>query len=402
MIVLLSEKDDLHDVIYVALRGAFSIRQEREPDRCLRWIRSSDEPVVAIVIDFRNQDTHHFELVDHFGRHAPEVPVFVALERDEADHLVDLVQRGAAGWLPTPLSSTDARQRLLHVLGSPERLATPSYEMTSALAALVGESREMSRVRDMIVRAAATSEAVLVLGESGVGKELVAAAIHDVSSRSDGPFISSNVTAIASDLFESELFGSRRGAYTGAVDKKGLFEQGHKGSIFLDEIGDLSASLQPKLLRAVESGLIRPLGAESEKSVDVRLISATNRNLPTMLRSGTFRHDLWYRVSSIILRVPPLRERLDDVPALARAMLSARGFGGVRLTYAAMKLLKEYHWPGNVRELRTTLVRSVVMSGRLVLRSRDILLDQQYLDFGFGDSTDRPDIERLENGNQIS
>ncbi|MCG8480134.1 MAG: sigma 54-interacting transcriptional regulator [Spirochaetales bacterium] len=402
MIVLLSEKSDLRDVIYLALRGAFSIRQEREPSRCLRWIHSSEETLVAIVIDFRNRDTDSFDLVDNFGRRAPEVPVFVVLGRDEADHLVDLVQRGAAGWLPTPLSSTDARQRLLSVLGNPERLAEPSYEVTSALAALVGESREMSRVRDMVVRAAATSEAVLVLGETGVGKELVANAIHDVSPRRTGPFVSSNVTAIASDLFESELFGSRRGAYTGATDKKGLFEQSDKGSIFLDEIGDLSASLQPKLLRAVEYGRIRPLGAETEKAVDVRLISATNRNLQTMLRSGTFRHDLWYRVSSIIVRVPPLRERLDDVPALARAILSAKGFGGVRLTYAAIKLLKEHHWPGNVRELRTTLVRSVVMSGRILLRSRDILLDQQYLDFGLADSSNRPDIKRLENGNQIS
>lgn len=228
----------------------------------------------------------------------------------------------------------------------------------------LGRSPAAARVREEIRRAAGTAATVLVAGESGVGKELVAREIHAHSARRAAPFVALNSAAIPDTLFESEMFGHESGAFTDArASHRGAMERAHGGSLFLDEIGDLSRVVQPKLLRALEEGEALRVGGESPRRFDVRFIAATNHSLRSMCREGQFRLDLYYRLRVIEIRVPPLRDRLDDIAVLAehfaRHILAASGRPFVGLSQRALPLLMRYHWPGNVRELRTVIERAL-------------------------------------------
>ena len=240
---------------------------------------------------------------------------------------------------------------------------------------IVGVSRQVMQIQDVISRVAPTPTTVLIRGESGTGKELVARAIHRASDRSDRPLIAINCTAIAEGVLDSELFGHVKGAFTSAgTDKKGLFEEANGGTLFLDEIGDISLELQAKLLRAVDSGEIRRVGENRTREVDVRLIAATNRNLEKAIEDRQFREDLFYRLNTITIRLPPLRERRDDIPLLVEHLLQkscARVNKQVHgVSEQAMKIIQGYHWPGNIRELENVIERAVVLAppaGSLVL-----------------------------------
>jgi len=237
--------------------------------------------------------------------------------------------------------------------------------------AIVGDGRRMREVFALLDRYIDADDAVLILGESGTGKELVAHAIHLYGKRSAGPFITENVAALPESLLESELFGHRKGAFTGATaDKAGLLEAASGGVLFLDEIGDMPLDLQAKLLRVIQEGEVRPIGAREAIKVDVRLITATNRNLEEMVRDGDFREDLYYRLNVLSLCLPPLRQRLEDVSALVRRLLLdvSDGGGRVRVDPAAMEALTTYHWPGNVRELQNEIRRAAILSDGVILR----------------------------------
>lgn len=237
---------------------------------------------------------------------------------------------------------------------SPESEAEP-------LRQLVGTSRAMRRLAAAVRRAAPLRLPVLIRGDSGTGKELVARALHDEGPRTAGPFVAINAATVARDLAESELFGHLRGAFTGALrDRRGAFREAHQGTLFLDEIGALPLDVQAKLLRAVEEGVVRPLGAEAGCSVDVRLVAATCEPLERMVIERAFRGDLYERLAVCVIRVPPLRERLDDVPALASHLLAASEFGGREITRGALSVLRSQAWPGNVRELRNVIVQAAL------------------------------------------
>jgi PAS domain S-box-containing protein len=230
---------------------------------------------------------------------------------------------------------------------------------------IVGRNPAMLRVREQISNAARSEAPVIVLGESGTGKELVAAAVHALSRRKDGPFLKVNCAALNEHLLESELFGHRRGAFTGAMrDRQGRFEAASGGTIFLDEIGDMSPAMQAKLLRVLEGREIERVGENDPVSVDIRLVSATNRDLVDLVRSGGFREDLLYRVNAIPIALPPLRDRADDIPLLVAHFLprigAAAGRPGLRVTPAALEELQSYCWPGNVRQLVNALEYGVV------------------------------------------
>ncbi len=235
---------------------------------------------------------------------------------------------------------------------------------------LVGISTEVAKLRDLIRRVAPTSESVVVLGETGTGKELVARALHARSKRATAPFVVTNAAALPETLLDTELFGHERGAFTGAVARhRGLLEQADGGTLFFDELGELNLGAQARLLRVLETGEVRPVGTERARTVSVRVIAATNRDLRAMVAAGTFRSDLYYRLSVLTIEVPPLRERIEDIPVLAETFLAelAAGVGLHRLSDEALGVLARHPWPGNVRELRNVIRRAMILSDRVVI-----------------------------------
>ena len=225
---------------------------------------------------------------------------------------------------------------------------------------IVGDSPPMREVFELIARAGATEDCVVVFGESGTGKELVARAIHNQSQRKDGPWVAVNCAALTESLLESELFGHEKGAFTGADKRReGRFSQADGGTLFLDEIGELPLLLQAKLLRALQQGEVQRVGSDTPVIVDVRVIAATNKNLEEAIAAGTFREDLYYRINPMTLNLPPLSERVEDIPLIVRDVLNRMGGEGVRCTESAMNALMRYPWPGNIRELRNVLIRAL-------------------------------------------
>ena len=243
-------------------------------------------------------------------------------------------------------------------------MALPTFEETDAL---VARSAGMRRALEVATRAAATDVTVLVTGESGTGKERIARFVHDRSRRREGPFVAINCGALPEPLLESELFGHEKGAFTGAVSgKQGLFEAASTGTLFLDEIGDTPPAMQVKLLRVLQERRVRAVGSTSDRAVDVRLVAATNRMLPDLVKAGAFREDLYYRLHVIPIDLPPLRDRRDDVLPLARQIIArtcrANSCGPCSLSSEALDALLSYRWPGNVRELENAIERGVILA----------------------------------------
>ncbi len=232
------------------------------------------------------------------------------------------------------------------------------------LAGMVGQSTAMQEVFGLVARAAPTDVTVLISGESGTGKELVARALHQLSKRAEGPFVVFDCSAVPAELIESELFGHLKGAFTGAsAARTGAFREAHKGTLFLDEIGELSPELQPRLLRVLESREVKPVGGERHESVDIRIVSATNRSLLSMVQNGDFREDLYYRMAHIEISLPPLRERAEDIPLLIRHFLEQSDHAGdLDVGFETMEKLIKHPWPGNIRELKNYLDRASILS----------------------------------------
>jgi DNA-binding NtrC family response regulator len=285
---------------------------------------------------------------------------------------VEAIQRGAVNYLRKPIASRE----LLAVVDDGLRQATSTSATSSSdastsndlsvLTGIVGGSQSMKDLLSLVERVADTDSSVLITGETGVGKELIGKAIHRLSRRSERVFCAVNSAAFPETLLESELFGHRRGAFTGATNnKKGLFEFAHEGTVFLDEVAEMPLSMQVKLLRFLQTGEVRPVGDETTRYVDVRLVAATNKNLEREVAAGTFREDLYYRLAVIPIHVPPLRERPEDIRALSTHFLSRfaeRAGKHVRgISDDAMDLLVAYGWPGNVRQLENSIERGVAL-----------------------------------------
>jgi transcriptional regulator with GAF, ATPase, and Fis domain len=236
---------------------------------------------------------------------------------------------------------------------------------------MIGSSKPLEQIRSMISKVAPTEEKVLICGENGTGKELVARAIHHNSSRIGGPFIEVNCAAIPSELIESQLFGHEKGSFTSAIkQRKGDFEQAEGGTLFLDEIGDMSLSAQAKVLRALQENKITRVGGEKDINVDVRIIAATNKNLEKEIKEGNFREDLYHRLSVILINVPPLRERKDDIPLLINYFVDEISIEQKKQNIVfekdAIKLLQEFNWTGNIRELRNVVERLMILSDKKI------------------------------------
>jgi two-component system response regulator PilR (NtrC family) len=314
-------------------------------------------------------------------------PIAVITAYGSAENAVAALKAGAFDYLAKPVDLEQLRLLVRSALQQPPELAASRGQTTAggAMARLVGDAPAMRQLRSMITRLAHSMAPVLVFGESGSGKELVARAIHDASARCALPFVAVNCGAIPESLMEAEFFGYRKGAFTGADrDREGFFQAAVGGSLFLDEVAELPLAMQVKLLRAIQERRVRKVGATIEEPVDVRILSATHQDLAKLVAAGRFRQDLYYRLNVIELRVPALRNRAEDIPLIARtilARLAARGNMDVAtLSPAAEAALKAYDFPGNVRELENVLERAVALAGVGELEPLDLMLPQPEVD----------------------
>jgi len=328
------------------------------------------------LTDMRLPDGNGLELVEWIQTHRAEIPVAVITAHGNVESAVKALKLGAFDFISKPLDLSALRRLITSTLK-----LSDNAETSGRLPALrlLGQSAAMEQLRELIEKVARSQAPVHIYGESGTGKELVAHLIHDAGARREGPFVPVNCGAIPTELMESELFGHRKGSFTGAVaDKQGLIQSAEGGTLFLDEIGDLPLHMQVKLLRVMQERTVRPVGDAREIPVDVRILSATHRHLAELVREGRFREDLFYRVNVIELRVPPLRERLEDVPDLVQAILEkiARQTGTAPrvMTQAALEALTNYPFPGNVRELENVLERAVTLCGSGAIDVADLQL----------------------------
>jgi two-component system response regulator PilR (NtrC family) len=324
------------------------------------------------LTDMRLPDGDGLELVEWMQTHTPNLPVAMITAHGSVETAVQALKLGAFDFVSKPVDLKDLRNMVAAAI----RLGRAGGDTSRQL---LGRSAALDRVRDMIARVSRSQAPVHICGESGTGKELVARMIHEGGPRRDGPFVPVNCGAIPAELVESEFFGHRKGSFTGALsDKSGLIESANGGTLFLDEVADLPLPMQVKLLRFIQEKAIRPVGAPGEVAVDVRILSATHRDLAKMVATGEFREDLFYRINVIELRVPPLRERPDDISLLAEAILSrlARDSGepACTLTDEAIQALCAYPFPGNVRELENILERAVTLSPGGVIDRADLQL----------------------------
>ncbi|NOT13018.1 MAG: sigma-54-dependent Fis family transcriptional regulator [Methylococcaceae bacterium] len=315
------------------------------------------------LTDMKLPDGNGLELVDYIQATDTPFPVAVITAHGNMDTAILAMKKGAFDFVSKPIDLSALRQLISSALkfSSP----TPAKDRRTRRT-LLGESSIMRDIRTKIEKLARSQAPVFISGESGSGKELVARLIHHQSSRGDNPFIAINCGAIPHELMESEFFGHKKGSFTGAVsENKGFFQAAEGGTLFLDEIGDLPQSLQVKLLRAIQEKRIRPVGEHQEIPVDIRLLSATHRNLAEMVKAGNFRQDLYYRINVIDLHIPPLRERIQDIPDLTEHILmkltGAEATALPVLSPTALAALQKYHFPGNVRELENILERALAL-----------------------------------------
>lgn len=389
MILILDDDPAVRTSLLMLLQkeklSAFALES---PEEARTFLRDNRPDLILLDMNF-SVDTSGEEglrFLEWVRRQDATVPVILITGWATIDLAVCGMKLGASDFLHKPWQNAHLVQSIRTVLD----LARPSEELSTRkildksfdFQAIVGESEPMLRILETVGRVASTDASVLILGESGTGKELIAEAIHQNSQRARRPFVKVNLGGISASLFESELFGHVRGAFTDArFDRVGRFEVANKGTIFLDEIGDLDPSSQVKLLRVLQDRTFEVLGSSKTKSADVRVISATNRNLDEMVRTSAFREDLLYRINLITLRLPPLRERAEDIPRLVDFFLGnlrdIYSRPNLALTREALRWLKSQPLPGNIRQLKNLVERTVLVADRDVLDAADFQVNTQ-------------------------
>jgi DNA-binding NtrC family response regulator len=377
--ILVAEDDDLTlELLATVLRSAgHEVTAVADGREALDELERA--PFDLVVGDVQMPRASGLELLDALSARAPETPLILVTAYANPGAAMDAIARGAADYLAKPVDVVALRATVARTLER-KRLAGENRELRRAAVepkTLVGTSPPMLELYKQIAQVAPTDATVLVTGESGAGKELVARVLHARSARAAEPFVAVSCGGLAESLLESELFGHERGAFTGAhAQRRGLFEAASGGTVFLDEIGDVSLKMQAQLLRVLQEGEIRRVGGDASVPVDVRVISATNRDLAADMAEGRMRRDLFYRLNVVALHVPPLRQRADDVAALARhfvARHAARlGRPVPEIAPETMARLGAHAWPGNVRELENALARAVAMSSRGIVLPEDL------------------------------
>ena len=339
----------------------FAATEAGSAEDALELLRS--RPPDMVLLDVRLPGISGIEALAEIRKLAEELPVLLITAYADLRQAVDAMKGGADDYLAKPVDLDELEIAIRDAIGpTPEEAAAGGRSIPNLPQGFIQESPAMRHVVETVAVVAPSDAPVLITGESGTGKEVVAQLIHQWGSRPKGPMIAANCAGLPESLIESELFGHTKGAFTGATDaREGLFRAADGGTLFLDEIGELPIHLQPKLLRALESGQITPVGSDVPVAVETRLVAATNRNLEEAVADGKFRDDLYYRINVVELAVPPLRERREDILPLARRFGTDFAGGPVRLSPQATQSLLAYSWPGNVRELRNAVQRACLL-----------------------------------------
>ena len=372
--LIVDDEPDIRELLEITLgRMKLDTRSARNVKEARDWL--AKEPFDLCLTDMRLPDGTGLDLVQHIQQRHAHTPVAMITAFGSVETAINALKAGAFDFLTKPVDLG----RLRELVATALRLKDDESEASPGASRLLGESPPMRALRGQIQKLARSQAPVYISGESGSGKELVARLIHEQGPRRERAFVPVNCGAIPSELMESEFFGHKKGSFTGAIeDKQGLFQAAHGGSLFLDEVADLPLGMQVKLLRAIQEKAIRSVGGQQEMVVDVRILCATHKDLAAEVAAGRFRQDLYYRLNVIELRVPPLRERREDIPLLSDVMLErlneGSGLPPARLDAPALEKLKSYRFPGNVRELENMLERAYTLCEGDIIRADDLRL----------------------------
>jgi len=371
-----NERQAMHKLLADA---GYQVATADSADKAMGYL---DEVIDFVITDLQMGDVSGIDLLRHWKVKQPDTMFLVVTGHGSLNTAIESIRAGAYHYITKPLDPQGLLIMLKNMVRQREetrkvRQLQDRLDEKFGLSNIIGHSAGMQRVFDLIKRSAQVVSTVLILGESGTGKELVAQAIHQNSPRRDGPFVAVNCAAMPASLVESELFGHEKGSFTGAVDKRiGRFESANGGTLFIDEIGDFDITLQVKLLRVLESRSFTMVGGNKEIAVDTRVLAATSRDIKDMMRKGTFREDLYYRLNVITIDLPPLRERLDDIPLLVKRFMdrvNERNRTKVSsITPAFVDALQQYRWPGNVRELLNVVEGTMVLADKTTLDADDV------------------------------
>ena len=407
-VLLIDDDEDVLTSLSLYLKLHFKqVLTSNTPGRINELISQNEIDIVLLDMNFRkgtNDGKEGLYWLDHIKELRPDTSVLLITAYGSIELAVEALKRGASDFVVKPWNNQKLLQSLLRALElkrskhkhQPERKPKKTRDLQEEQ--LHSRSPQMQQVITVAEKVAATEANVLITGENGTGKEVMAAYIHRHSQRADKPLVTLDLGSVNENLFEAELFGYKKGAFTDAKeDKPGRFEMAQGGTLFLDEIGNIPMALQAKLLTAIQNKLISPVGSTTTLKVDCRIICATNANLQQEVASGSFRQDLLFRINTIELKLPPLRERKEDIPGLAQHFLNRfndRYERGVSLEKKAMDALKEYAWPGNIRELQHVIERSVILAESGSISNDDLQLTEQPAT-NFSDDDDL-DLEELE------
>ncbi|MGV0878851.1 nitrogen regulation protein NR(I) [Martelella sp. FLE1502] len=355
-------------------RAGYDVRITSNAATLWRWVSAGEGDLV--LTDVVMPDENAFDLLPRIKKSRPELPVIVMSAQNTFMTAVRASEKGAYDYLPKPFDLTELIAIVGRALSEPKRKPAKLGDDMQDGMPLVGRSAAMQEIYRVLARLMQTDLTLMITGESGTGKELVARALHDYGKRRNGPFVAINMAAIPRDLIESELFGHEKGAFTGAQTRSsGRFEQAEGGTLFLDEIGDMPMDAQTRLLRVLQQGEYTTVGGRTPIRTDVRIVAATNKDLKQSINQGLFREDLYYRLNVVPLRLPPLRERAEDIGDLVRHFVNegeVEGLGGKRFEQQALDAMKSYAWPGNVRELENLVRRLMALYPQEVI-TREIV-----------------------------
>lgn len=376
MILIIDDDDAIRaSLTFLLKRSGMTAKAVPGPKEALEEVRLQEPELILMDMNFSlsTSGEEGLELLRKMKILAPSTPVILMTAWGSISLAVEGMRLGAFDFITKPWDNLTLMERIrtaLHLNSAQENTGT-NGNTGRGFDKIIGKSPQIREVLDAVARVAPTGASVLITGESGTGKELIAEAIHLNSPRSSGPFVKVNLGGLSSSLFDSEMFGHKKGAFTDAwTDRKGRFELADKGTIFLDEIGELEPVCQVKLLRVLQDRTFEPLGESIPRKTDVRVVSATNRDLPSMVHDGLFREDLYYRLNLIPIHLPPLRERREDIPLLIRYFADQSG-SKAEFSHDAVEYLRKLPWPGNIRELKNVVERALIMGSDRIISKED-------------------------------
>ena len=369
LLLIDDEKNYLLVLETLLTEAGYAVTALNDPETALAFLEESEVDIV--ITDMKMPRISGREVLERVKKNWPHIPVLIMTAFGSIESAVEAMRYGAFNYITKPFSNDEL---LLSIQNAAElarahrqyQLLRESLEERYGKHQIIGRSRAIRDMLALVDRAGPSRATVLITGESGTGKELVARAIHFSSPRSQEPFVSVNCMALNPGVLESELFGHEKGSFTGAVAmRRGRFEQASGGTLFLDEVGELTPELQVKLLRVLQERRFERVGGSEEIEVDIRIVAATNKDLMPLVQAGTFREDLYYRINPMTLNLPPLSERVEDIPLIVRDVLNRMGGEGVRCTESAMNALMRYPWPGNIRELLSLMERMAIVANHM-------------------------------------